>query len=104
MENNGCNGGVIFALFLLFVLVLFLLSLWIGYNAKVVAGDTANELCKAKGFETYVRFNTKLLGRTPYNLVCGTLKERLIAEGKIKAYEINNASMIIGDIERNNLQ
>ena len=101
MENNGFTG---FVLLFLSALVLSLLFLWIDYNAKVVAGDTANELCKAKGFETYVRFNTKLLGRTPYNLVCGTLKERLIAEGKIKAYEINNASMIIGDIERNTLQ
>ena len=101
MENNGFTG---FVLLFLSALVLSLLFLWIDYNAKVVAGDTANELCKAKGFETYVRFNTKLLSRTPYNLVCGTLKERLIAEGKIKAYEINNASMIIGDIERNNLQ
>ena len=67
----------------------------IDYNTNVIAGNTANRLCKNQGFETYVTYSRKILSNEPYNIVCGTLRERLIAEGKIVAYDTNNNTPLI---------
>ena len=84
------------AVILLFILMglPFLMWMW-DHNADVTASNTANMLCKSQGFETYVTYKHKVFSSEPYNIVCGTLRERLIAEGKIVAYNTNNNTPII---------
>ena len=59
-------------------------------NLSAEASDTATRQCREKGFETYVHFYMKCCSAKPYNLVCGSMKERMIFEGKITAYDFEN--------------
>jgi len=73
-----------------------MILIWVDSDMQIEAENLANEMCKAQGYETYVTFSRKSFSNKPYGVVCGTLKERLIAEGKVKAYDIDNATIILG--------
>ena len=99
MDENLGDLVFLLVVFLIFGLP-FLLLMW-NYNANVIAGNTANTLCRNRGFETYVTYKHKVFSSEPYNIVCGTLRERLIAEGKIVAYDTNNNTpLIVGNPKR----
>ena len=83
------------------IIIAIVTPIIIDHNTNVIASNIANILCKNKGFETYVTYSRKIFGSKPYNIVCGTLRERLIAEGKIVAYDTNNNTpLIVGNPKR----
>ena len=62
----------------------------------MIADNEAQTICVNKGYETFVSYTKfPLFGVTPRALVCGSLTQRMIYEGKVIAYNVNgNKSMI----------
>ena len=80
----------IVTLFLILIIIgIVFIPIGISANNSAVASENAMSLCKQMGFETYIDYNRKYFGKEPYGLLCGSYKERMINEHKIKAYETN---------------
>ena len=89
--------GVLFILLILFSFFSFIIYTT---NLKVEAESRAQELCQAKGYETFITFQRTILSSKPKALICGSLEDRMKYEGKIKVYNFQgNQSIvkIIGD-------
>lgn len=57
--------------------------------------NNAQKLCEEEGHETFISYTSIIFATTPRALVCGTMEERLIKEGKIKAYVTNGDKIIV---------
>ena len=86
-----------FAILFLLVFLGFILFIvfFAGYT-RVISDNKAQTICVSKGYETFVSYTKfPVFGVTPHALVCGSLTQRMIYEGKIIAYNVNGNRSII---------
>ncbi len=97
------DGDDIFAYGFVVVVVLsavvisgfFIHSVWI----SPIIEDNAQNSCVNSGFETFISYTQYPFSKEPRALYCGSYEERMIKEGKIRAYTTsNNNSMILSDV------
>ena len=75
--------------------IIFIITYLIHTNLDNIAEDKALRDCRFMGYETFITYTRTFLSSKPIGLVCGTLKERMIYEGRINAYMVNNATNVI---------
>lgn len=70
-------------------------SIWISPMIE----DNAQNSCVNSGFETFISYTQYPFSDQARALYCGSYEERMIKEGKIRAYTTsNNNSMILSDV------
>ncbi len=70
-------------------------SIWV----SPIIGDNAQNSCVDSGFETFISYTQYPFSKEPRALYCGSYEQRMIKEGKIRAYTTsNNNSMILSDV------
>ena len=88
IDNDLKNLLFLFSIF--FFVFILIIPVTILSNIRTTAKDIATMNCKKLGYETYIDFDTHFASCKPLNLVCGTIRERMIYERKIIAYDFNN--------------
>ena len=88
-----------------FVIAIFMGALLVGgfivhgIWVSPMIGDNAQSSCVNSGFETFISYTQYPFSKQPKALYCGSYEERMIKEGKIRAYTTsNNNSMILSDV------
>lgn len=91
MESEDLLG-----LITIIVIVISIITLIFYFNIITPLRDlNAQNSCEDLGFETFIKYNNIIFQTKPVALVCGTMEQRLINEGKIKAYSTNGDGNII---------
>ena len=77
--------GVTFFL-LLFGFVVIYSTVMVAY-LDPIREDKAQKMCVDSGFDTFIRWQSKMFTTEVLALYCGTYEQRMIREGRIDAYQ-----------------
>ena len=91
MNNEDIIGIIIITCVMLFIIT-FITFLSI---ITPIRERNAQIECENKGFETFVEYNTLVFQTKLSKCICGSMEDRMIYEGKIKAYMTNGDKIIV---------
>ena len=94
-EDYEDFGVLCFYMFVIIIPIIGIIAFLVHANLDNIAEGKALRECRFEGYETFIMYTRTFLSSKPIGLVCGTLKERMIYEGRINAYMVNNATNVI---------
>ncbi len=85
MEDWIWAGVVITIISFIGFLVIY--AIIVGTYLNPIREDKAQRMCVESGFDTFIRWESKIFTTEFLALYCGTYEQRMIREGRIDAYQ-----------------
>ena len=89
------NEEIFTALSFVFIVLIIITIVSFFVVINPIRGDNAQKQCELLGYETYTDYDNEIFSTTPVKLVCGTMTQRMIYEGRIKAYSTTGTDIVI---------
>jgi len=89
------NEKIFTTLFFVFIALIIITIASFFVVISPIRGDNAQKQCELLGYETYTDYSNEVFSTTPVKLVCGTMTQRMIYEGRIRAYSTTGTDVVI---------